>query len=560
VTILAPRCYIQESAERPIPHELATLSLSTIDRHHQGAAEQQHLRQQAQALELLDQAVMITEPDLDWPRSRIVYVNRAFTTLLGYSAAEVVGQTPRLLQRRQTDQAVLKKLRQELAARHAFRGELVYERRDGSHTIVEVSIAPLRDTAGQITDWVTTLSDLTAHKQLEAQALQAQKIASIGRLTSGVAHDFNNLLTAILGYSDLALTDLAPDQAAYHNLEHIQQAARRGASLVRQLSTFARRRAIETRALDINDLLQDLVALLWRFMDSTIEFLTVPALGLRPAWADRGQIEQVLVNLVINARDAMPAGGRLTITTRDVVLNDLYAQRHPGVKPGAYVYLAVADTGQGMDEVTKAHLFEPFFTTKGPDRGTGLGLATCYRIIAQHGGHIRVTSAPGKGTTVHIYLPAATGDVEVGQTYDGDVIERLPTGTETILLAEDEPAIRTLVARVLCTCGYTVLEARDGIAALELAQARHAQPIHLLVTDLSMPRMDGAQLAAQLAAIQPSIKVLFMSGGLDTARPKLSLPAGHSALLQKPFAPALLAQQVRALLDVGGAGADLQPR
>jgi PAS domain S-box-containing protein len=556
VTKLSPRYHIQESAERPAQHEHASLSLSTLDRYREGAAEQPNIRQQIQALEMLDQAVMISESYPDWVRSRIVYVNRAFTSLLGYSAAEVLGQTPRLLQGRAIDRAALENLKQDLATRQAFYGALAHERHDGVRITLELSIAPLRDTAGRITHWVTTLLDITARKQLESQLLQAQKIASIGRLTGSVAHDFNNLLTAILGYADLALTDLTPDQAAHHDLEHIQQAARRGASLVRQLSTFARRQAIEAQALDINDLLSALAMLLRRFIDSTIELRTVPAPGLRPAWADRGQIEQVLVNLVINARDAMPSGGMLTITTRNVVLNRPYARRHAGVKTGAYVYLAVTDTGLGMDEATKAHLFEPFFTTKGPDHGTGLGLATCYRIIAQHGGHIRIASMRGKGTTVHIYLPVATSEAVVERAKDVSVVARLPSGTETILLVEDEPAIRALAARVLCKCGYTVLEAHDGVAAIELAQKLPAQPIHLLVTDLSMPRMNGSRLASHLAAIQPNIRVLFLSGGLDAALPRLSLPARHSALLPKPFTTALLAQQVRALLDVG-AGPEL---
>jgi two-component system, cell cycle sensor histidine kinase and response regulator CckA len=418
---------------------------------------------------------------------------------------------------------------------------------DGSLRWLELKGRVAYDTAGHPVHTTGTITDITARKRLEAQLLQAQKLESIGLLAGGIAHDFNNLLTAITGYTQLARDILPPDDLVRPDLDEILKAAGQAANLTRQLLAFARKQIIAPQVLDLNDLILNVEKLLRRLIGEDIDLTAslAPALGL--VKVDPGQIEQVLMNLAVNARHAMPNGGRLTIETRDVVLSADTARQYLGMAPGAYVFLAITDTGVGMDHETLSHIFEPFFTTKGPSEGTGLGLATCYGIITQHGGHIAAYSELGHGTCFKIYLPRVNDAAEVVTPRHEQ--PALPRGSERVLVVEDDPAVRALTVRMLHQQGYRVLQAANGDEALRIVCEQNAETIALLVTDLVMPQMGGKHLAEQLAALHPPIKVMFMSGYTDTTIVQQHQLAPRSVFLQKPFSRALLAHSVREVLD-----------
>ncbi|MDP3767351.1 MAG: ATP-binding protein, partial [Dehalococcoidia bacterium] len=354
----------------------------------------------------------------------------------------------------------------------------------------------------------------------------------MGRIASGVAHDFNNLLTVILAETDMALAELAPDHPLRAGLDEIRQTTQRAASLTRQLLAFSRRQVVEPEFFSLNDLVADVEKMLRRLIGEDIELSALAAPDLGPVKADRGHIEQVLVNLAVNARDAMPDGGRLVVETANVTLTEEYTATHSYAAPGEYVVLAVSDSGTGMTEEVKAHLFEPFFTTKEQGRGTGLGLATCYGIAKQHGGFISVYSELGIGTTFKVYLPRA-GGVAAGPAPVGEAARG---GTETVLLVEDDPKVRNVTARMLHTLGYTVLEAGSAEQALTRLQA-HRGPVHLLITDAVLPAVGGRQLAGQVQAARPGTRVLYMSGYTDDVALKHRLLERGVHFLQKPFAP-----------------------
>jgi two-component system, cell cycle sensor histidine kinase and response regulator CckA len=406
---------------------------------------------------------------------------------------------------------------------------------------------PVRNQDTQILGVGAIVMDITERKRLEAQLLQAQKMESVGQLAGGIAHDFNNLLTAIAGYAEMARDSLPSDDLIRQDLVEILKAAGRATSLTRQLLAFARKQNIEPHALNLNDLILEIDKLLRRLIGEDIELVMLPAPDLGMVKADPGQIEQVLINLAVNARHAMPGGGKLTIETRNVVLDEDETRQYIGLTPGTYIFLAISDTGVGMDRETQAHLFEPFFTTKGPGRGTGLGLATCYGIVQQHGGHISAYSELGHGTTFKIYLPRAADAAVVAPLRDET--RELPRGSEFVLVAEDEPAVRAMAARILRQQGYRVLEAANGDEALRIVREQHEPPIALLLTDMVMPQMGGKLLAEQIGQLRPAIRVLFMSGYTDTAIVQNSQAQPKSAFLQKPFSPATLARKVREVLD-----------
>lgn len=391
------------------------------------------------------------------------------------------------------------------------------------------------------------IRDITRRRQLEARLLQAQKIESIGRLASGVAHDFNNLLTAIIGYTELSLDMLPPEADERDELTAIHKAAQSAAILTQRLLTFAREQKIEPRVFYLNDLLIDLNKLIRRLVGEAIEIVMHLAPDLGQIKADPGQIEQVLINLIINARDAMPDGGRITIETCNIVLDPDRAHAHAGLLPGTYVALMVSDTGLGMEAIVKDHIFEPFFTTKEAGHGTGLGLAMCYGTIKQHGGMIDVVSELNQGTLFTIYLPRVDelGDVLPQSTSTGNL---LPQGNETVLIVEDEMDVRTLVARILTDLGYRVREASNGDDALAIL-SEHAKPtVDIVLTDVVMPRMGGKVLAEQVIRRYPEVKILFMSGYSEHSQP--SHGAEHTIpFLQKPFSAAILAHKVRDVLD-----------
>ena len=382
--------------------------------------------------------------------------------------------------------------------------------------------------------------------QLEKQFLQAQKMEAVGRLAGGVAHDFNNLLTAIMGYGQMMKLKLGPDDPARNDAEEILKAAARGASLTRQLLIFSRQQVVEFHVLDLNLTIAGMDKMLRRLVGEDIDMVTVPAANLGRVRADSGQLEQVLMNLAINARDAMPQGGKLTIETSNVELNATYAKTHLGVKPGHYAMLAVSDTGTGMTPEVVAHLFEPFFTTKEAGKGTGLGLSTVHGIVSKSGGQIDVYTQTGHGTTFKVYLPIAE--------QDSDEVKAQPVepgaceGNETVLIVEDEEAIRRLMHDSLALYGYTVLEAVDGSEAIGICERRD-QRIDLLITDVIMPLMNGPDLAKRIALIRPELRMLFVSGYTDRAVVHQGLVGRTTAFLQKPFMPEALARKVRDVLD-----------
>jgi len=389
--------------------------------------------------------------------------------------------------------------------------------------------------------------DISERKQLEAQLAWSQKMETVGRLAGGIAHDFNNLLTTITGYAELGMMRLHPGDRVYADLQEILKASERAARLTQQFLAFSRRQIIEPKVVNLNAILADTDRMLRRIIGEDIELVTLLAENLAPVKVDPGQIEQVVVNLTVNARDAMPDGGKLTIETATVTLDEAYAAHHLGVSPGEYVMLAVSDTGVGMTDEVKEHLFEPFFTTKEVGKGTGLGLATCYGIVKQNGGNIWVYSEPGRGTTFKIYLPVEDQECEALPIRDR--LGYLPRGTETVLLVEDESSVRSMAVRILREQGHRVLEACTGEEALRLVREMKNEEISLLLTDLVMPHMGGQELARRVRAERPDIKVLFFSGYTDEAAVRHGVLDPGSAFLQKPFSPAALVRKIRKLLD-----------
>jgi len=409
----------------------------------------------------------------------------------------------------------------------------------------ESYVEPLREPSGEVTGTIGIARDVTRRREFEAQMRQAQKMEAVGRLAGGIAHDFNNILTVIHGYAEL-LDEARPPAELHHGAEQILKAADRAASLTRQLLAFSRKHTWNPVQLDLNRVLGEIEPMLRRLIGEDVELLVNRASELGPTKADQSQIEQVILNLVINARDAMPKGGRITVETAAVELDEAYASRHAAVNPGQYLMLAVADTGSGMDAETRAHIFEPFFTTK--QAGTGLGLATVYGIVKQNNGHIWVYSEPGCGTTFKVYLPVS--DDRTLAPPARPALAGLPSGSETILLVEDEPAVRDLAREFLELSGYQVLEARGGAEALELAR-RRTGAIHLLLTDVVMPGIGGRELAERLLAERPELKVLYMSGYTDGTIARRGMVQEGVALLEKPFTRRNLAQRVRELLGSG---------
>jgi PAS domain S-box-containing protein len=424
--------------------------------------------------------------------------------------------------------------------------EVRYLRPDGQARILQIRRRAMRTVAGRVTKIVGTIQDVTELKRLEEQFRQAQKMEAVGQLAGGVAHDFNNLLTVINGMSELAFHQMRRDDPSRELIAEVLKAGERAAALTRQLLAYSRKQVLQPQILDVNVLLGELSKMLLRLIGENIGLRLEVDAALGRVKVDPGQFEQAVINLAVNARDAMPGGGRLTIETRNAELNESYVEQHPDAKPGRYVLVAVSDTGHGMDAATRARIFEPFFTTKGPGRGTGLGLAMVYGFVKQSGGHIDAESDVGRGTTFKVYLPRTDETVPFGRSSQDLVM--LPAGAETILLVEDQDAVRNFARHVLLAEGYTVLEARDGEEASRVAQQCQG-PIHLLVTDVVMPRMSGPHLAELLAQDRPELRVLFVSGHADEAVARCGVPEAGGAFLQKPFNPIQLARKVREVLD-----------
>jgi PAS domain S-box-containing protein len=443
-------------------------------------------------------------------------------------------------------------LHRALNGEHVRNIEVTIIPRGAEARTVLVSGQPIVDAAGGKLGAVIAIHDITDRKKLEVLLRQAQKMEAVGRLAGGVAHDFNNLLTAIIGYADLMRLKLAGDDAARRDLDEIAKAGARAADLTRQLLAFSRQQVLEPRVLDLNAIVTELDKMLRRLIGEDIDLSTVTATGLGRVKADPGQIEQVLMNLVVNARDAMPDGGKITIETADVDLDSGYTSGRVDLEPGRYVMLAVSDTGTGMDAEVRTRIFEPFYTTKPLGKGTGLGLSTVHGIVKQSGGHIEVYSEPGQGTTFKIYLPRI--DEAASPAPARPVLDARSRGSETVLLVEDEDAIARVVRASLELQGYTVLQATDGSEAIATCE-RADQSIDLLITDVVMPLMSGPELVRRITTIRPDLKILYISGYTDRALVHQGLRDRGSAFLQKPFTPDTLARKVRDVLDAPRADA-----
>jgi hypothetical protein len=474
----------------------------------------------------------------------LVDVNDTFLRTLGYTRQEVVGRNALELGlwRDATDRAsVVDRVR---AGGHVENLEIRFRTKAGAVRTLLYS-AELVELDG--TPHMLALStDITERRRLEDELRQAQKMEAIGQLAGGVAHDFNNILTAIHGYADLLAGDLPPDDVRLEDVEEIRKAARRAAQLTRQLLAFSRKQVLEPRVLDVNTLVENMDKMLRPVLGENVALKSALAADLHAVRADPNQLEQVILNLAINARDAMPGGGKLTVETRNVELDEEYAAQHVAVVPGHYVMLAVSDTGTGMDAQTQARIFEPFFTTKGPGQGTGLGLSTVYGIVKQSGGNIWVYSEPGRGTAFKIYFPAVDAPVEAAATTAATAARF--DGVETILLVEDDEQLRRFAHRALTARGYTVLDADRGAAALDVVR-RHGERIHLLLTDVVIPDMDGRALASALRAERPELRVLFMSGYADKAIVHHGVLDPDVTYLAKPFTTDAVARKVREVLD-----------
>jgi len=469
--------------------------------------------------------------------------NPAAETLYGWRSDEVIGGPLTLITRDLADQ---RDLRDRVFRGETLRGiETTAHKKDGAAVTLSLAAAPVHDAVGSVTGVLFIAADLTDVRRLEIQYRQAQKMEAVGRLAGGIAHDFNNLLTAILGTTGLLLDSLDQSSQARLDVEEIEKAAKRAAGLTRQLLVFSRKQVLEPRILDLNAVVGDLHGMLVRLIGEDIKLQTKLAPELGTVHSDPGQLQQAIVNLVVNSRDAMPKGGVLTIETENVELDPRELEPHTLTRPGKYVLLAVHDTGIGMDAATKARLFEPFFTTKEPGKGTGLGLATVYSIVKQSGGYIWAYSEPGHGTTFKIYLPRVQGIAE--RTSERSVAA-VAGGSETVLVVEDQPEVRVLTTRILEGRGYTVLAAENATDALQVAE-RYPQAIDLLLTDVVMPGLNGRELARLMAAQRSNIKVLFVSGYTGEAVREHGLLERDVAFLQKPFTPDVLAERVRAVLD-----------
>jgi PAS domain S-box-containing protein len=474
---------------------------------------------------------------------RILQANPALVAMLGYASEEEV------LRLRMTADVFRNPADREEATawyreQDSVQGlELEWKQKSGRPFTIRCAAHVVKDSQGNLEFLESFVEDISDQRAMELQLRQGQKMEAIGRLAGGIAHDFNNLLGVIIGYSDLVAEQIGTGSPLHSPVEQIRKAGDRASALTRQLLAFSRQQVLETKVLNLNIIVEEMARMLPPLLGEDVDLQTSLDPSLGQVKADQGQIEQVIMNLAVNARDAMPEGGKLLIRTEKASLDEEYALRHPPMIPGEYVMLVVSDTGQGMDAQTQAHIFEPFFTTKEHGKGTGLGLSTVYGFVKQSGGYVWVQSEPGVGATFTIYLPVACEAVP--QSHSSDVVSTLARGAETILLVEDEESLRTLTRSLLEESGYTVLEASGGSEAIAIAR-KHAGPIHLLLTDIVMPGMNGRAVAENLTALRPEIRVVFMSG--YTGFSDCGLSAVDAIMIQKPFTRQVLLHRLHEVL------------
>lgn len=511
-----------------------------------GAVSHVQLNQQYQrlsaAIEQTAESVIITGSD-----GVIVYVNPACERISGYSRAEIIGQNPSMFKSGQHPPEFYAGMWAAIHSGAIWHGRVTNKNKERDFYIQDITIAPIKNSRQEITHYVSVQRDMTRELKLEEQYRQTEKMASIGQLAGGIAHDFNNLLTAINGFAELLKTRMAHTDPNLDWVEQILRSGQRAADLVAQLLAFSRKQIIQPKVLNLNEIVDKTDQMLRRIIGEDILLHPLPAPNLGQVRVDPTQFEQVILNLAVNARDAMPKGGQLTIETGNVTLDDHYAATHLEVTPGPYVMLAVTDTGTGMSKEVQAHIFEPFFTTKGVGKGTGLGLATIYGIVKQNNGHIWLYSEVGKGSTFKIYLPRHQEAVPPPEELSAAEYP-LAAGRATILLVEDNDEVRSLTRLILQDQGYTLLEAHNGKTALQLAQS-YPGTIDLLLTDVVMPGMSGRQLFKHLIRQRPGLKVVYMSGYTDNVIAHHGVLDAGIPFVEKPFSPRKLLQIVHGVLN-----------
>jgi PAS domain S-box-containing protein len=483
------------------------------------------------------------------PDGRYLAVNAALARIYGYERPEeMTGDITDIQTQIYLDPSLRERFKKEIDFAGVVRGlEYQVRRRDGSALWISESARAVRRPDGAVSHYEGFVEDISQRKRIETKLLQSQKLETVGKLAGGIAHEFNSILTAIIGQSELLLSDLPEESPLLKNASEISQAAGRAATLTRQLLAYGRKQILQPEILDLNRAIANMEGMLHNLMGGDVKTRIVPAPGLHAVKVDAGQVQQVIVNMALNAREAMPNGGQLTLETANVSFDEDSVGRYLDMKPGEYVVVAITDTGAGMTEEVKTRLFEPFFSTKGVGQGTGLGLSTCYGIVKQTGGHINVYSEPGRGSTFKVYLPRA--DPEPKIPVQRLAAPDLPRGTETILLVEDDPALREMAGTLLKRLGYKVWAAANGVEALSLKQERGISYVDLLFTDVVMPHMSGKELADRVRVLYPHTKILFTSAYTENAIVDQGVLNKGVALLQKPFTPSALARKVREVLD-----------
>jgi two-component system cell cycle sensor histidine kinase/response regulator CckA len=545
-------CYLRRKDGSDFPVSLSSSVLRDSDGRFTGTfaicqdlSEKRRVEQRstllAQALEHNTEMICLGDD-----RGRAIFVNQALLKMSGYEESEMIGKPfDETLLSSKNPPGLAAEIRDSLTREGRWTGEALQRRKNGPDMPVSLTLGVVRDKDGRVISGFGISQDITEKKNLEEQLRRAQKMEAVGQLAGGVAHDFNNLLMVIIGYASDLADRLEAGSALRREASEIAKAGHRAASLTRQLLAFSRQQVLEPTVLNLNSLVEDMRKMLRRVINEDIELVTSLDPALSEVKADQGQLEQVVINLVVNARDAMTDGGKLTIETSNVMVDEAFARQHPPMKAGEYVRLSVSDTGTGMDEATLSRVFEPFFTTKEPGKGTGLGLSTVYGVVKQSGGFVWASSEPGQGARFDVYLPPVRAKAaEIPSATNSPGVQE---GSEKILLVEDDEALRSLIVDSLRGWGYDVLEAANGTDAISIAQSR-CDEIDLLLSDVVMPGMNGPQVAEKVVSLNPEIKVLFMSGYADIGPEQGEYFGKDRRLLQKPYRLPELARTIREVL------------